>query len=375
MFIGIIASIGNGLALPIFTLLFKDLVNGGFNGGAGASANQVRTVALEFLYLSVALIVCGTLASGCLLWSATRQGAALRRLYLRSILRQDIAWFDTSKTGEITTSIERDCGNVEGAIGEKMYGAPPLSLTGRLCIATNELIPVGHTSQCHIRAEYDDLHRRHRHWLHSGLAGGARPHRRAPLHRRRRGLDGQEPLRVCQGGGAGVPWCGWRGRGGDLGHPHSGVAVRRAAREGALRPEPGRGPRDRAWQGVDHRPWDRPRYDEPILHLRARSMVMSRAYARRTRCSARSYHFLSRSLSLSLPSPRFLALSIPHSLSLSLSLSPSLFPSLLPSLSLPPSLSILATATTARGLQDGTTYLSCLSSTEYTFQCSLTTAA
>jgi ATP-binding cassette subfamily B (MDR/TAP) protein 1 len=121
MFIGVTASMGNGMALPIFTLLFKDLVNGGFNGGAGTSADQVMNVALEFLYLALALIVCGTIASGCLLWSATRQGTALRRMYLRSILRQDIAWFDTTKTGEITTSIERDCGNVEGAIGDKMW--------------------------------------------------------------------------------------------------------------------------------------------------------------------------------------------------------------------------------------------------------------
>ncbi len=120
IFIGSIAAIGNGLALPIFTLLFKDLVNGGFGGGGGTNSRQVNDVALQFLYLSIALIACGTLASGSLLYSAARQGAAMRRMYLRCILRQDIAWFDTTRTGEITTSIERDCANVQGAIGEKM---------------------------------------------------------------------------------------------------------------------------------------------------------------------------------------------------------------------------------------------------------------
>jgi ATP-binding cassette subfamily B (MDR/TAP) protein 1 len=118
--IGCIASIGNGAALPVFTLLFKDLVNGGFGSGGGTSADQVFKVSLEFLYLSIALIACGTLASGCLLWSAARQGAAMRKMYLHAILRQDISWFDTTKTGEITTSIERDCANVQGAIGEKV---------------------------------------------------------------------------------------------------------------------------------------------------------------------------------------------------------------------------------------------------------------
>lgn len=120
LLVGCLASMGNGLGFPIFTIMFKDLVNGGFGGGGGASSGQVYDVSLEFLYLSIALCLCGTVASGCLLWSSARQGAKLRQAYLRCILRQDIAWFDTTRTGEITTSIERDCANVQGAIGEKM---------------------------------------------------------------------------------------------------------------------------------------------------------------------------------------------------------------------------------------------------------------
>jgi ABC-type multidrug transport system fused ATPase/permease subunit len=33
---------------------------------------------------------------------------------------QDIGWFDTIRTGELTTSIERDCVNVQAAIGQKV---------------------------------------------------------------------------------------------------------------------------------------------------------------------------------------------------------------------------------------------------------------
>jgi ATP-binding cassette subfamily B (MDR/TAP) protein 1 len=129
--IGSLAAIGNGLGLPIFTLLFKDLVNNGFGGSTGTTSADVKDVALQFLYLAIALMVCGTIASGCLLWSAARQGAAMRQKYLRCILRQDISWFDTTRTGEITTSIERDCANVQGAIGEKMSVAPPFHALSR----------------------------------------------------------------------------------------------------------------------------------------------------------------------------------------------------------------------------------------------------
>ncbi len=120
IFIGSIAAAATGAGLPVFTVLFKSLVNNGFGGSTGTTSADVREVALQFLYLALGLMVSGTMASSSLLWAAARQGAAMRQRYLRCILRQDIAWFDTTRTGEITTSIERDCANVQGAIGEKM---------------------------------------------------------------------------------------------------------------------------------------------------------------------------------------------------------------------------------------------------------------
>ncbi len=202
IFIGSVAAIGNGLGLPIFTLLFKDLVNNGFGGSTGTSSADVRDVALQFLYLSFGLMVCGTIASGSLLWSAARQGAAMRQKYLRCILRQDISWFDTTRTGEITTSIERDCANVQGAIGEKMsvtlhffflftllsYSLPHPPVEEVSVLTTTPLVP-----QRHFRTKHDHLHWRHRHRLHPGVAGGPRPHGRPSQHRRRRRQDGQEP--------------------------------------------------------------------------------------------------------------------------------------------------------------------------------------
>ena len=127
--IGSIAAVGTGMGIPIFALLFKNLINNGFGGSTGTSSSDVRDVAMQFLYLSIGIMVCGTIAGGSLLWAAARQGAAMRRRYLQCILRQDISWFDTTRTGEITTSIERDCANVQGAIGEKMSVNPHSILT------------------------------------------------------------------------------------------------------------------------------------------------------------------------------------------------------------------------------------------------------
>jgi ATP-binding cassette subfamily B (MDR/TAP) protein 1 len=123
IFFGGIAAVANGLALPIFTVLFKDLINSGFNSistGSAASADQVFGVSLKFLYLSFALFFCGTISSSFLLWSSARQGAAMRKQYLHCILRQEMAWFDSRCTSEIATSLERDCTMIQAATGEKL---------------------------------------------------------------------------------------------------------------------------------------------------------------------------------------------------------------------------------------------------------------
>ena len=118
IFISLIGSVATGAALPAFTLFFKDLINGGF-GASSLSASEVNKTALYFLWISLGLLVCGSISNGAMLLAAANQGSRLRRQYVKAILRQNIAWFDTQKTGEITTSIERDCSNVQGAIGEK----------------------------------------------------------------------------------------------------------------------------------------------------------------------------------------------------------------------------------------------------------------
>jgi len=120
IFIAVIAAMANGSALPVFTLFFKDLIDGGFSGGAATNVDQVEDTAFKFLWLSLGLFFCGTIATGLLLYVASTSGHRLRAAYLNAILRQDIAWFDTTRTGEITTSMERDCANVQAAIGEKI---------------------------------------------------------------------------------------------------------------------------------------------------------------------------------------------------------------------------------------------------------------
>lgn len=57
--VAVIAAMANGAALPVFTLFFKDLIDGGFGGAGALNIKTVEDTALKFLYLSIALFFVG----------------------------------------------------------------------------------------------------------------------------------------------------------------------------------------------------------------------------------------------------------------------------------------------------------------------------
>ncbi|KAJ2875388.1 hypothetical protein FB639_004004, partial [Coemansia asiatica] len=57
--------------------------------------------------------------NACWAIAAENQGLRIRKLYYKSIMRQDIGWFDTIKTGELTTRITNDVNLVQEGLGEK----------------------------------------------------------------------------------------------------------------------------------------------------------------------------------------------------------------------------------------------------------------
>ena len=66
--------------------------------------------AFTFGYLEVALLS----------HSSHSQAAKLRENYFRSVLRQDIPYFDTTKYGEIVSRIVMDTANIQRGVGEKL---------------------------------------------------------------------------------------------------------------------------------------------------------------------------------------------------------------------------------------------------------------
>ncbi|CAM0882013.1 unnamed protein product [Alopecurus aequalis] len=80
-----------------------------------------NTVIINFVYLGIGAGLVSTLQVSCWTITGERQAARIRALYLKSILRQDIAFFDKDmSTGQVVERMSGDTFLIQDAIGEKV---------------------------------------------------------------------------------------------------------------------------------------------------------------------------------------------------------------------------------------------------------------
>ncbi|KAJ4967037.1 hypothetical protein NE237_018886 [Protea cynaroides] len=122
MIVGTIGAIGNGLSMPIMTILFGNAVNSfGDTMGTTKVVHDMSKQCLYLFYLAVGSGVASFLQVACWMVTGERQAARIRYLYLRNILRQDISFFDKeTNAGEIVGRMSGDTVLIQDAMGEKV---------------------------------------------------------------------------------------------------------------------------------------------------------------------------------------------------------------------------------------------------------------
>ncbi|KAK6140458.1 hypothetical protein DH2020_025801 [Rehmannia glutinosa] len=121
MTVGTIAAIGNGLSQPLMTFIFGDLVDVFGEAKSNDIVSQVSKVLLKFVYLALGCGAAAFLQVACWTITGERQSARVRNLYLTTILRQEIAYFDQEvSTGEVIGRMSSDTILIQDAIGEKV---------------------------------------------------------------------------------------------------------------------------------------------------------------------------------------------------------------------------------------------------------------
>ncbi|KAJ2601056.1 hypothetical protein H4R99_003122 [Coemansia sp. RSA 1722] len=126
---GIFFSCAAGVVNPVMIIIFSKLMGViiQYTNRSAAdleSANhylghESRHYCLLFFILGIVMFVVSFGVNACWAIAAENQGLRIRKLYYKSILRQDIGWFDTIKTGELTTRITNDVNLVQEGLGEK----------------------------------------------------------------------------------------------------------------------------------------------------------------------------------------------------------------------------------------------------------------
>jgi ATP-binding cassette subfamily B (MDR/TAP) protein 1 len=91
--IGSIAALAMGAAMPIFALLWGSMTDA-FAKGGDEMVDAARTVMFIFFGIGAAAFLSGWLMFACWMIAGERQAIACRKAYLRSLLRQEIGWFD-----------------------------------------------------------------------------------------------------------------------------------------------------------------------------------------------------------------------------------------------------------------------------------------
>uniref|UniRef100_A0A453A7Z6 Uncharacterized protein n=1 Tax=Aegilops tauschii subsp. strangulata TaxID=200361 RepID=A0A453A7Z6_AEGTS len=121
MLVGTVAALANGMTTPLMTVFFGDVLDG-FGGATDANVLQrVNKAVLNFVYLGIGAAVISFLQVSCWTITGERQASLIRSEYLKSVLRQDISFFDTEMTtGQVVSKMSGDIVLVQDAIGEKV---------------------------------------------------------------------------------------------------------------------------------------------------------------------------------------------------------------------------------------------------------------
>ncbi|KAL5149238.1 ABC transporter B family member 11 [Glycine soja] len=122
MFVGTVGAIGNGISLPLMTLIFGNMINAfGESSNTNEVVDEVSKVSLKFVYLAVGTFFASFLQLTCWMITGDRQAARIRGLYLQTILRQDVSFFDKeTNTGEVVGRMSGDTVLIQDAMGEKV---------------------------------------------------------------------------------------------------------------------------------------------------------------------------------------------------------------------------------------------------------------
>ena len=125
--IALLAAACGGIVFPLFAILFGTLLSA-FNG-TSFSTTLTNQYALWFLLIAIGMGLCSLLDTTLVMWTSERQIRRVREEYMRALLRQEIAYFDVNKAGEMAARMTEDSISMSDAMATKMTMTVRYSVT------------------------------------------------------------------------------------------------------------------------------------------------------------------------------------------------------------------------------------------------------
>lgn len=133
MLIAFVAAAAHGSLMPLFSVLFGEIINK-FTSTDDSGGNldqipveeitaEIGSVAKYFLILAAVAFVTSFIQVRLQVNVAHRICGRLRRMFFRSLMSQDYAWYDKNNGGELTARVAGDVNIIQNGIGDKLSSA------------------------------------------------------------------------------------------------------------------------------------------------------------------------------------------------------------------------------------------------------------
>ena len=119
MILGTLGGIVTGGSLPIFNVLFGELLDE-LNEDPATFRSAVEDLCMLLVIIAAINLVSSFLQVSCWACSGERQTQIFRERYVNAILSQEIGWFDTCGAGELATKVTELTGRVQDGLGRKV---------------------------------------------------------------------------------------------------------------------------------------------------------------------------------------------------------------------------------------------------------------
>ena len=114
MFLGSIGGLISGGSMSVICVIFGQMLDS-LNEG-GDLVNAVNTVCIYFLIICGCTFIGGIIQVTCWTIAGERQAQRFKEKYVRSILSQEVGWFDTCGASELSTQVADLTGKVQDGI-------------------------------------------------------------------------------------------------------------------------------------------------------------------------------------------------------------------------------------------------------------------